>query len=461
MVSVKHLIASAVVGTAIVAGSVVAQAAPTIGTFQSGDRWCAIGDSITHGGSYHQFIYLYYATRFPGRSIGMFNCGISGDTAAGTLRRLKWDILDHKPTVASIMLGMNDVGIFAYGPTKNTPQDEEQRKSSITTYAANMRKLVTELRSAGVRVTLITPSIYDQTAAFGGPIYPGGNDGLGICSEHVVGLAKEFDTALADFYRPMTRINAKQQESDPQYTLIGGDRVHPGDTGHMVMAYLFLKAQGAPQYVSYMGVDAGGQVARQTNCAITDVKSRKGQVSFTCLENSLPFPVSQSSQPALKLVPFTSDLNQETLQVGGLESGRYAVSIDGKQTGQYDAADLGSGVNLATVTSTPQYAQATKVMEINQKRHTMEAQDLRWIALMEYVYLQGKANGHVSLADAKPVFEKLAAEQKGVVADWVKNYLKNKPREAEIRRQIDAYAVEMRKTAQPKPHRFVVRRVSE
>ena len=33
--------------------------------FRDGDRVCLIGDSITHSGTFHSHIFLYYATRFP------------------------------------------------------------------------------------------------------------------------------------------------------------------------------------------------------------------------------------------------------------------------------------------------------------------------------------------------------------------------------------------------------------
>ena len=78
--------------------------------FKKGDTVAVIGDSITHGGRYHAFIYLFYATRFPDREIKMYNCGISGDSAAGACRRFEWDIAVHKPTAATVLLGMNDVG---------------------------------------------------------------------------------------------------------------------------------------------------------------------------------------------------------------------------------------------------------------------------------------------------------------------------------------------------------------
>ena len=46
--------------------------------FQSGDTVCYVGDSITHGGSYHAIVTLFYTTRYPDRDIKYYNNGIGG-----------------------------------------------------------------------------------------------------------------------------------------------------------------------------------------------------------------------------------------------------------------------------------------------------------------------------------------------------------------------------------------------
>ena len=68
--------------TALVASSSWLQAQGTLSSakpFDDGDTVCFVGDSITHGGTYHSIVTLYYATRFPGKTIRFYNCGISGD----------------------------------------------------------------------------------------------------------------------------------------------------------------------------------------------------------------------------------------------------------------------------------------------------------------------------------------------------------------------------------------------
>ena len=123
---------------ALVAAVSLRAAAPSP-AFQTDDRWAAVGDSITHSGSYHHWIQLYHLTRFPNRPLELANCGISGDSAAGALRRYPWDIAPHRATVATIMLGMNDVTRALYTAEPPTAEVLEKRAAALAAYEAARR----------------------------------------------------------------------------------------------------------------------------------------------------------------------------------------------------------------------------------------------------------------------------------------------------------------------------------
>ena len=113
----------------VLAASVLCAA--TAQPFQAHDIVTFVGDSITHGGTYHSVVTLFYATRFPDRPIKFYNCGIGGDRASSIMSdevyRLKVDILGHRPTAATIMLGMNDIGHADYAEGKSGPEVMEKR----------------------------------------------------------------------------------------------------------------------------------------------------------------------------------------------------------------------------------------------------------------------------------------------------------------------------------------------
>jgi lysophospholipase L1-like esterase len=433
--------------------------------FKSGDVVCFVGDSITHGGTYHSIVTLYYATRFPDRTLTTYNCGIGGDRASGIMSdekyRLNVDILGHKPTAATIMLGMNDIGHTDYKGGASGPEVEARRKASLDTYDANMQKLIAALQKAGAKLTLITPSIYDETtqlATARTDITVGGNAALAKCAEKVRGWSKQYKTGLVDFDRVMNAINAREQAKDPTFTVVGPDRVHPGPVGHFVMAHIFLKAQGVPGDVSTIGIDAKrGKANIAVNCTIGDVKAGPTNVNFDCTEKALPLVVPDEAKPALALVPFMKELNEEKLIVTGLAAGNYELKIDGQVVGEYSADALKSGVNLAENDKTPQYQQSAAATKINQQRTAIGAR-LRGLASQLY----GMSKSNVDVNDAAAVEAKLtqrleASQKDGKPADArIRAALDAFKEREQLAKDYDALAVTLREACQPKPHRFAL-----
>jgi hypothetical protein len=117
------------------------------------------------------------------------------------------------------------------------------------------------------------------------------------------------------------------------------------------------------------------------NCNITQLTVTSKGLSFQYLANSLPYPVDSVSRvpgnpqkqfEALNVVPFTNEFNREMLFVKGLKPGNYALSIDGKEIGKWNASEWEKGINLAVIPTTPQYQQATIVAKLNQQRKEIE-----------------------------------------------------------------------------------------
>lgn len=434
--------------------------------FKSGDVVCFVGDSITHGGSYHSIITLYYATRFPDRMLTTFNCGIGGDRASGIMSdekyRLNVDILGHKPTAATIMLGMNDVGHTDYrGIEKVTPEVEARRKASLATYEDNMQKLMAALQKSGAKLTLITPSIYDEATKLptaSTSVSVGGNAALGTFAEKVRGWSKQYKTGLVDFDRAMNEINAREQKKDPTFTIVGPDRVHPGPIGHFVMGYIFLKAQGVPSVVATIGIDAKkGKASGAVNCSIADVKAGPTNVNFDCTEKALPLVVPDDAKAALALVPFMKELNEEKLVITGLAAGNYELKIDGNVVGEYSAAALKAGVNLAENDKTPQYQQSAAATKISVQRTGIGAQ-LRGLVSQLY----GMSKGKIDVTDAalveKTLTARLEASQKdGKPADVrIKAALDTFQKREQLEKDYVALAGQLHDACQPKPHHFTL-----
>ena len=326
-----------------------------IAPFRKGDRVAFVGNSITDGGHYHSYIWLYYMTHFPRMRLWMANCGVGGDTAKEILARFDDDVLAKEPTVVTFTFGMNDTGYYEYNGNDSADFARRKYEETRQRFALCEEKLKS---LKGIRTVMIGTSPYDQTSTFNDEVFARKNDNM----QRVVSLQKEAAERngweFLDFNAPMVAMNRKQQQTDPAFTLIGSDRIHPDNDGHMAMAYLFLQAQGmVGRKVADMEVDAlKGKATKSGNCRISKVKPTYDGLQFDCLAASLPFPLdtvahgwgfSRGAARVTKVIPsFIDDLSDEHLTVKGL-NGIFRLSIDGIVIDTLSAATLSRGINLS------------------------------------------------------------------------------------------------------------------
>ena len=437
--------------------TLAARGEATAPPFQDGDRVCYIGDSVTRGGGYHSLLQLFYATRFPQRHVAGFNAGHSGGAAHDCLRRLSWDVLDHQPTVALVMFGMNDMS-GTYGEAA-TPRAEVIRKidERIAKVQVPYECLLDQLTAAKVRLILVGPSSYDDTAKLERAVERS-NLAMTRWTARVREIAARRQAGFVDLGAVMNPLTAKLQATDPSATLIGPDRIHPGPGGHLVMAYAILKAQGLDGRVAEIAVNAAtGQAGQLFNCSISGVERQDHGIAFTCQENALPFVAPPGTEAGLQLVPFNPQLNLEMLRVENLPSGRYDLRIDDTVVGRYSASELTLGVNLAGNLPTPQRQQAREVMQANEVRHAEESTNQRLQAFLRHALLE-PAKVDVSNEEAVEACLR-AAVVRLPAGDFsramAENYLtSSKTKWDESLKTHAAALAQIARTRIPKPHRF-------
>jgi len=359
--------------------------------FQQNDRVIFVGNSITEAGAYVSYIYLYYMTHFPDRKLVILNGGIGGDKAADIYRRLDYDILAKKPDILVLTFGMNDTGYFEFNGDNADKTAQERVAASRRSYELIEKRL---LQLPDLRKILMSSPPYDETSKFNRNIFKGKHKAMQEVVAFQEAAAVKNNWAFVDLFRPMTTLNTHLQQKDSTFTLIGPDRIHPGNAGHLVMASLFLKSQGLNgQPVASMQIDAGtGKLQQTLNCKVSDLTRITSGLRFNYLAGALPFPVDtvariwgndQKQSDALNWIPFTEDFNREMLSVKGLQTGDYTLRIDGHPIGKWTAADFANGINLATQVETPQYKQALSVMQLNMRRTELESK------LRRYYWVQG------------------------------------------------------------------------
>jgi lysophospholipase L1-like esterase len=339
-----------------------------------GDRVVFYGDSITEQRLYTTDIETFVLTRFPDRKVSFFHSGVGGDRVSGGKDgpmdlRLRRDLFDHKPTVVTIMLGMNDGFYRAFDP--------DIFESYRTGYISIVDAIQNKFPQA--RLTLIKPSPFDDVTR-PETLAGGYNKVLQRFGVFVGELAAEKRAGLADLNAPVVGVieNAKAKNS-PLDTLLIPDRIHPGPAIHWIMAENILKSWGAKPEVTFVYIDAGTNSAAQvSNTEVSGLAENANQLRWTQMDKALPLPIGPlDTDPLMQLTLSSSDLisalDMETLRVTALPSGSYELRIDCREVGTFSAEQLAAGINLALL-ATPMLEQARRLGADTQIRTTIDTQ---------------------------------------------------------------------------------------
>lgn len=437
--------------------------AQSVQPFKQGDRIVFAGNSITDGGHYHSYIWLYYLTRFPDMRITIFNAGIGGDVAQQIYERLDSDVFNHKPTVMALTFGMNDTGYQNLKGDKADSVYAAKIAVSLKSFELIKNKLKEHPETQKI---MIASSPYDETSKITiTPLLKKNEAILKITAKQKT-AAKDNNWEYLDLNGPMTQINQREQQRDSMFTLEGSDRIHPTNDGQMVMAYLFLKAQGLAgrEVASVVIKYSSGKIEKAENCDITELLVTNNTIKFDYLAKSLPYPMDtipsgfgrpgKSQYESLKLIPFTEEFNQELLQVKGLKGGKYRLEIDDQIIGSYSNQDIEKGINLATIAATPQYQQALAVMQLNEERWEIERR-LREYYWIHYSILKPKGllfNDNNEIVDSLQKY----ARKDFFVAATIPTYRKSRFKSVRNawQKEIDLLTDQLYMVNKPVMHRF-------
>jgi lysophospholipase L1-like esterase len=156
---------------------------------------------------------------------GRFICsgaGIGGNKIYDLYLRLEQDVLEKKPDVVVIYIGVNDVWHKTLLGTGTDPDKFERF------YAAILQKL----QDRGIRAVLCTPAVVGERNDMSNPL-----DGdLNRYSALIRGLASRFQVPLVDLRRifldHLVRNNPDNREKD----VLTYDRVHMNAAGNQLIA---------------------------------------------------------------------------------------------------------------------------------------------------------------------------------------------------------------------------------
>jgi len=351
---------------------------------KDGDTVVFYGDSITEQRLYTNFTEAYVVTRFPQLNVRFVQSGWGGDRVTGGGGgpidvRLQRDVLAYRPSVVTIMLGMNDGRYRSF--------DDEIYKE----YTSGIEKIVKTLKTGlpNVRITAIEPSPYDDVTR--PPSFEGGYNGVMVrYGSFIRKLGQKENLTVADLNSDVTEALRKANAKDPVIAQkIISDRIHPGAAGHLLMAEALLKSWKAPSIVIDVAIDAEAlQATQMVRADVSSIAHAGDTLSWTETDGALPMPVDfgdATTNLAVQSSDFATAVDDERLRVTNLKSGDYTLRIDGETVGTYSAERWDHGVNLA-VLQTPMLRQANDVWLLTVYHNNLH--NARWrlvqVALEKY-----------------------------------------------------------------------------
>lgn len=202
-----------------------------------GSRLLFIGDSITDmkwgrkeedRNHYlgHSFVFLIASrvhTELPNAKLEFFNRGKSGNTVSDLKQRWQRDVVDMKPDVLTILIGVNDVGRSA---RSGDPLD-------FAKWEADYRSILTASRASNpnLKIVLLDPFVLPVTRLSSETEWAKWNGPCTKLREIVGRLAEDFETI---HIRTQDVFDRACQDVDPAHWIWDG--VHPLPQGHELIA---------------------------------------------------------------------------------------------------------------------------------------------------------------------------------------------------------------------------------
>ncbi|WP_433172987.1 GDSL-type esterase/lipase family protein [Actinoallomurus sp. CA-150999] len=214
-------------------------------TLRPGSTVMFTGDSITDcqrlesedglGFGYPLRIAGEWGFRHPDRAVTWLNTGIAGHKVMDLEARWQADVLDARPAVVSILVGVNDMGWHTIDPDGHVIPAED--------YAAGYDRLLAPLAEAGTELILIEPFLLPISGSVeAGNTHVGEKErkewraDLDPKIQVVRALAREYGAHLLAADRMFAELAAT---TEPEHW--AEDGVHPTPAGHAALAAAWLR----------------------------------------------------------------------------------------------------------------------------------------------------------------------------------------------------------------------------
>ena len=207
--------------------------APEPPALVKGERILFFGDSITAGASSPKgFITVIKNTlteKYKDLGIETINAGISGHKVPDLQKRLQHDVLDKKPTIVFIYIGINDVW-----------HSERGQGTSKADFESGLKDLIAKITANGARVILCTATVIGEKTD--------GSNKLDTMLEEYCAIsrkvAEDTKTPLCDLHKAFMNYLKVNNNNNLEKGVLTADRVHLNDAGNKLVAETMLVSLG-------------------------------------------------------------------------------------------------------------------------------------------------------------------------------------------------------------------------
>jgi lysophospholipase L1-like esterase len=204
-------------------------------TLKKGDRIVFLGDSITEAGvgekGYVTLTKNTLAEKHRDLGIEIVGAGISGNKVPDLQKRLQKDVLDKKPTIVVIYIGINDVWHGENDPAKGTSKEK---------FEAGLKEIIGKIQEAKAQVLLCTPSVIGEKSG-------GKNKNDAKLDEYADisrAVAKELKVPVCDLRKAFQDYLKDKNEKNVEKGVLTSDGVHLNEAGNKFVAETILKSLG-------------------------------------------------------------------------------------------------------------------------------------------------------------------------------------------------------------------------
>ena len=184
------------------------------------------GDSITQGGAQGNGYINLLKKRVDSTKFELLGAGIGGNKVYDLYLRLEDDVLEKKPDLVFIYVGINDVW---HKQTSRTGTDYPK-------YLKFYQALINKIKAAGSGVVLCTPSVIGEKKAGANEL----DTELDKYSEGIRELAAKNNLPLCDLRKAFQAYEEKNNPQDLEKDVLTRDRVHLNDKGNQFVAEQML-----------------------------------------------------------------------------------------------------------------------------------------------------------------------------------------------------------------------------